>query len=79
MLLITIFTQAQVKIPSVFSDNMVLQQNSSVTIWGWASPQEKITVQASWGEKASTWTDENSKWSVKLKTVQAGGPVLMSW
>jgi len=37
--------QAKVKLPSILSDNMVLQQGRPVTIWGWAEPGEKITVE----------------------------------
>lgn len=75
--IVVVFTasvDAKVKMPAVFSDNMVLQRNSNVTLWGWAEPQELITIEASWGEIASVIADENSKWSVSIKTSQAGGP-----
>jgi sialate O-acetylesterase len=38
----------QVKLPSLVGDNMVLQQNSKVNLWGWASPNEKINIQLGW-------------------------------
>jgi len=65
---------AKVKMPAVFSDNMVLQRNSSVTLWGWADPQENINIQVSWGQMTSVTTDKDSKWSAQIKTSQAGGP-----
>ena len=39
---------AQVKLPALVSDNMVLQQNAKVNLWGWASPNEKVNIQLAW-------------------------------
>ncbi len=39
---------AQIKLPSLVGDNMVLQQNAVVNLWGWASPNEKISIQTGW-------------------------------
>ena len=39
---------AQVKLPAFVGDNMVLQQNAKVNLWGWASPNEKINIQLGW-------------------------------
>ncbi|MEZ0131776.1 9-O-acetylesterase, partial [Flavobacterium sp. LBUM151] len=41
---------AQVKLPALVSDNMVLQQNAKVNLWGWASPNEKINIQLGWSD-----------------------------
>ena len=63
------------KMPAIFSDNMVLQQKSSVPIWGWNSPGKMVKVTGSWNKKmVQTVTDSNGKWMVKLKTPTAGGP-----
>lgn len=63
---------AQVTLPAIFSDNMVLQQNTQVNVWGKAAPGEKVSVKASWTDKAVTAkTAANGKWSVKLKTPAA--------
>jgi len=63
------------KLPSVFSDNMVLQQNAEVNLWGWSEPGKTITVKASWGKYLSkTIADTNGKWKIKIRTVNAGGP-----
>ena len=43
-------TEAKVTLPAIFSDNMVLQQNAQVNVWGKATPGEKVTVKASWAE-----------------------------
>lgn len=39
---------AQIKLPTLVGDNMVLQQNAVVNLWGWASPNEKISIQTDW-------------------------------
>lgn len=63
---------AQVTLPAIFSDNMVLQQNTQVNVWGKAAPGEKVSVKASWTDKVvTTKTAANGKWSVKLKTPAA--------
>jgi sialate O-acetylesterase len=54
---------------------MVLQQNSDVTIWGWAKPLEQVTVIGSWDRQAvQTTANNHANWQVKLKTPGAGGP-----
>ena len=63
-----------VELPSVISDNMVLQRNTVVTIWGKASPGEQISVKGSWGENTSCTTNDNGKWKTRLQTPEAGGP-----
>ncbi|PQV49016.1 sialate O-acetylesterase [Jejuia pallidilutea] len=66
--------QANVKLNALFSDNMVVQRNTEIPIWGWADVNENIYVEASWGEKAHVVTAADGTWKVKLKTPQAGGP-----
>ena len=64
-----------VTVPAVISNNMVLQQNSSVKIWGWGNPGEKVLVAGSWNSKAdSAVVNENAKWQVDIHTPPAGGP-----
>lgn len=64
---------ADVKLPSIFSDHMVLQRDAAATVWGWASPDEKVTVAIA-GQTVSAAADASGKWSVKLEALQAGGP-----
>ncbi len=60
---------ADVTLPAIISDNMVLQQNTQVNIWGKAKPGEAVSVKPSWAAKATTTVASNDgKWAVKLKT-----------
>ena len=63
-------------LPSVFSDNMVLQQNSSVAIWGWSHPAEIIKIVTGWNsnDTIKVKADNSSKWTATIKTIAAGGP-----
>jgi len=62
-------TFAKIKLPSIISSNMVLQRNTSVKIWGWATPGEKITVRTSWFlETLKITTPENGRWEITIKT-----------
>ncbi len=66
---------AQIQMGPLFSDDMILQRESQVPIWGLASPNEKVTVLSSWNNKTtSTKADNNGNWNVKIETPQAGGP-----
>ena len=67
---------AKVELPSVISDNMVLQQNTDVALWGKAKPGSKVTVKPEWtNEKFTTNADKvTGKWLLRVKTPYAGGP-----
>ncbi|WP_027125078.1 sialate O-acetylesterase [Gelidibacter mesophilus] len=66
---------ANVTLPSVFSDHMVLQQNGEVKFWGWANPNETIKIQPSWSEGVYETTASNlAQWELKIKTPTYGGP-----
>ena len=56
---------AEVKLPPVFSDHMVLQRDSAVPVWGTASPGEKVTVTFG-GKSRSAVTGPDGKWSVDI-------------
>ncbi|MBT3378849.1 MAG: 9-O-acetylesterase [Lentisphaerae bacterium] len=66
--------RADVKLASIFSDNMVLQRDTEAPFWGWADAGEKVTVTGSWGKSASTVTGDDGTWKVGVKTPGAGGP-----
>lgn len=71
--------EAKVTMPYFISDNMVLQQQAKPLIWGWASPNTKITVTTSWNNKKQiTESAADGKWSIRLETVAAGGPYTMN-
>jgi len=66
---------AAIKLPAIIADNMVLQQNTTVKLWGWANAGEKITVTASWNHSPVTVTaDHDGRWIMRIKTSKAGGP-----
>ena len=59
----------QIKLPSLISDNMVLQQNTKAKIWGWSQANDNITVSTSWdNKKFSTIADDNGKWQLYITT-----------
>ncbi len=64
---------AQVKLPRLISDNMVLQRDAKLTVWGWASPGEKVSVQFN-NKTYSAATGADSTWKVTLPAQKAGGP-----
>jgi sialate O-acetylesterase len=61
---------AAVKMPKIFGDNMVLQREMPVPVWGWAEKGEKVTVAFSGQEKTAT-AGEDGKWMVKLDPLKA--------
>ncbi|MDR2628332.1 MAG: sialate O-acetylesterase, partial [Dysgonamonadaceae bacterium] len=64
---------AEVKLPAVFGDNMVLQQQSNVAVWGWAKPNASVSVKSSWNGKSYTAkADANGSWKIKISTPAAG-------
>ena len=63
---------ADVRLPRLFSDQMVLQQQTDNPIWGTAEPGETIAIEASWGAKASAIADEDGSWMTRLNTPAHG-------
>ena len=64
-------SNAQISLPKLISDNMVLQRDKPIKIWGWASPKEKITV--IFNKKSyKTIASENGKWDLALPSQPAG-------
>jgi sialate O-acetylesterase len=59
-------------LPRLFCDHMVLQQQTTNTFWGWATPGEKIAVTASWGAEAFAEADADGKWTLFLETPTHG-------
>ncbi len=67
---------SQVKLPQLISNGMVLQRDTDLTLWGWASVGEKITVQFN-SRSYHTTTGNDGKWKVLLPKMKAGGPYTM--
>lgn len=67
--------QAKVVLPSVFTDNMVLQQKTDITFYGDATKNKQLTVKTGWnGKEYHTEADGQGKWSLKIPTPAAGRP-----
>ena len=67
--------QSKITLPSFFSDNMVLQQQSECNIWGKADVGKSVVVITSWDKKSySAKVDDNGEFRLKIKTPEAGGP-----
>jgi sialate O-acetylesterase len=62
---------AEVKLPALFSDHMVLQAGQPVLVWGWAKSHEAVTVEIG-GQKLATHADSNGNWRVELKPLPSG-------
>jgi sialate O-acetylesterase len=64
---------ADVRLPAVFTEHAVFQQETRVPIWGWADPGEPVAVTFR-GRTVSTVTDSDGRWSTQLRRQRAGGP-----
>lgn len=64
---------ADVELPAVIGDNMVLQRHQRVPIWGTADPGEEVTVTFA-GQRVSTTTNRDGHWILRLTALAAGGP-----
>jgi len=68
-------SEATVVLPGLITDNMVLQQNSKVALWGKTEPKTRVEVVTSWDEKKVTAvSDKEGNWKVFVQTPSAGGP-----
>ena len=66
-----------VRLPSLFSDNMVLQRDIAIPVRGWADPGERVTVSLC-GKTASAKTGPDGNWKVTLGAMESGGPFEMT-
>src|SRR5215216_210548 len=67
---------AQVKLPVLVSDSMVVQRDTKLKIWGWASKGEKVSIRFN-NKTYKATTGSDRKWSVVLPPMKAGGPYSM--
>ncbi|MDE5826796.1 MAG: sialate O-acetylesterase, partial [Duncaniella sp.] len=66
---------AEVKMPAIFGDNMVIQQNTDANMWGTAKASSTVTVTPTWNNQTySTKSDKDGKWKISIPTPAAGGP-----
>lgn len=65
--------KADIMVPAIFSDNMVLKQQSQVLVWGWANPNTTVKVVGSWEKKVYKINSDNEgSWKIRIKTPRAG-------
>ena len=76
-LIFSLNSMAYVRLPKLFADDMVLQRNQLIPIWGWANAYEKIEIRFN-KQLKSTKADKNGKWIVRLEAENAGGPYELS-
>ncbi len=69
---------AGLELPSVFSDGMVLQHSTEVAFWGKGHPGSKVVIETGWHVAFKTEVADDSTWFVKVKTVEPGGPYMIS-
>ena len=68
---------AQVRLPRLIRDSMILQRDSKINIWGWASKNEKIRIKFN-GKNFKTTANADGKWILQLTPMKAGGPYTMN-
>lgn len=73
LLLVNICTYADIRMPHVFGNNMVLQRDKPIQVWGWADAGEKVTVSFH-QQKRKVTANKQGRWLIKLDTENEGGP-----
>ena len=77
VLVLSMPVAADVKLPALLGDNMVLQRNVPLKIWGWAGAGEKVSVKLA-DQTRSTQADKNGGWSVTFEPLKPGEPIEMT-
>lgn len=68
-----VITLADVRLPKLFGDHMVLQRNKPIKVWGWANPGEEVAVSLN-QQHIKTVANSDGEWELELKKEKAGGP-----
>ena len=72
LLLMVVSAQAKVRLPHLVSDNMIIQQQTDVRLWGWAKPGRKVTATTSWSaQRAEAKADKQGRWLLTVKSPKA--------
>ena len=70
---------SELTVPSIISDNMVLQRETCVPIWGWANAHQEVIIESSWLDKPyKTKADASGRWIIKIETPRAEGSYEMT-
>jgi sialate O-acetylesterase len=75
-LIIIHYADAQITLPRIIRDSMILQRDSKINIWGWASNGERVNVRFN-NKTYKTTTGNDGKWMLHLASMKAGGPYTM--
>jgi sialate O-acetylesterase len=67
---------AQVKLPAIIGDHMVIQQGQPINVWGWAAKNEQVTVKLGAAERKTKASATGGKWLVTFDPLKAGGEAL---
>jgi sialate O-acetylesterase len=74
-LLAVTIVKAEITLPNIFSNEMVLQRESDISLYGWAGPSEEFSIYTSWNdETVLVKTGNDAKWNIQVATPKAGGP-----
>ena len=76
-LLFLVSVRAQLTLPALVSDSMVLQRNQPVTIWGWSANDAAVTVTFN-GKQFKAKPAKDHRWAITLPPMAAGGPYVMN-
>jgi sialate O-acetylesterase len=76
LFLLPLFVQANIKLPVLVCDGMVLQRDTKINIWGWGSPGEKVRIKFN-NKSFGAVTDPKGNWKIALPPMKAGGPYSM--
>ncbi len=77
--LLSATSYADVRLPAIIGDNMVLQGGDRVALWGWADPNEQVNVSVSWHKTAWTVQADNAgRWMFRITAPEVGGPYEMT-
>jgi sialate O-acetylesterase len=79
LFMVSFISFAKIKLPSIISNNMVLQQQSNAALWGTANKNSKVVIVTSWNKKQyESKADADGNWRTKVVTPAAGGPFQIS-
>lgn len=71
---------AEVKLPAIFADGMVMQQQTLANLWGTATPDSKVTLTTGWDRRQyTTLADKQGNWRLSVNTPEAGGPYTLTF
>lgn len=70
LVLVSAAVRAELRLPQIFSDRMVLQREAPVPVWGWATPGDRVTVEFA-GQVGKAVADDQGQWRVNLQPMMA--------